>query len=133
MKISFIIPGEPVAKGRPRVTKRGITYTPEKTVFYENLVKTCYMEQVNQRLNGALEASVNAYFKIPKSASKKKGADMSAGLVRPVKRPDLDNIVKAIFDSLNNIAFDDDSQVVELTVAKKYSDNPRVEVNLKEI
>lgn len=122
-----------MAKGRPRVTKRGITYTPEKTVFYENLVKTCYMEQVNQRLNGALEANVNAYFKIPKSASKKKGTDMSAGLIRPVKRPDLDNIVKAIFDSLNNIAFDDDSQVVELTVAKKYSDNPRVEVNLKEI
>jgi hypothetical protein len=26
----FIIPGEPVPKGRPRVTKRGVTYTPKK-------------------------------------------------------------------------------------------------------
>ena len=64
-KIYFEIPGEPVAKARPRVTKQGITYTPKKTENYENLVKLCYMQQ-NQgdKLEGQLKANIKAFFQI---------------------------------------------------------------------
>ena len=57
---------------------------------------------------------------------------MSFGLINPTKKPDLDNIAKAILDSLNGIAYKDDSQIVSLLISKKYSDRPRVEITLKE-
>ena len=52
-------------------------------------------------------------------------------MTRPTKKPDLDNIIKAIADSLNGIAYKDDAQIVELKSKKFYSDTPRVEVTIK--
>lgn len=131
--VTFTVLGEPVAKGRPRLGKFG-TYTPAKTVEYENLVKLSYMEQVgNKKLNNELSVSIHAYFKIPKSVSKNQRELMLHNAIRPTKRPDLDNICKAILDSLNNIAYNDDSQVVTLKMYKLYSDFPRVEIELEEI
>ena len=53
---------------------------------------------------------------------------MQADLILPTKKPDTDNIAKAILDALNGVAYYDDAQVVELHVVKKYSDEPRAEV-----
>ena len=131
MEVKFTVYGEPVAKGRPRMTRSGHTYTPQKTVNYENLVKLSYQEQVRQKLDGYISATINAYFAIPKSASQKKQKAMISGEILPTKKPDTDNIAKAILDSLNNIAYNDDSQVTELVVRKYYGEQPRVEVALK--
>lgn len=133
--VSFMVPGPPVAKGRPRFTTAGgkvRTYTPEKTAAYEDLVKLAYM-QVGVKLTGPIAAEITAYFAIPKSTSKKMRQKMISGEVRPTKKPDLDNIVKSVLDALNGIAFDDDSQVCSLVVDKLYSEDPRVEVDLEEI
>jgi len=132
--ISFEIPGEPKAKARPRTTKKGITYTPKKTVEYENWVKECYyITHKKKRLEGQIRACVTAYFKIPKSTSKKKMLLMQDGEIRPTKKPDTDNIAKIVLDSLNDIAYDDDKQVIELIVRKYYASRPRVIVELQEI
>lgn len=130
--IRFTILGEPVSKQRPRVTKWG-TYTPDKTVNYENLVKQLYISEGLPQLVGELEIEVVAYFVIPKSISKKKRDQMNKGIIRPTKKPDLDNIIKIISDALNTIAYHDDSQIVKATIEKYYSDNPRVEVVLQEV
>ena len=53
---------------------------------------------------------------------------MADGKIRPTKKPDADNIMKAVADALNGIAYKDDSQIVNVTIAKWYSDTPRVEV-----
>lgn len=127
--INITIPGEPVAKGRPRVTKAGITYTPAKTQGYENLVKMCYMEQGNgKKLEGELQTAIRAYFQIPKSTSKKKAKLMEEGEIRPTKKPDADNIIKIVLDALNGLAYNDDSQIVSVRVEKFYSYKPRVEI-----
>lgn len=127
--ISLIIPGEPVAKGRPRMTRSGIAYTPGKTQGYENLVKMCYMEQGNKvKLEGRVQLSMLAYFQIPKSKSKKMQKAMEEQEIRPTKRPDIDNILKGVLDALNKLAYDDDSQIVSVRVEKFYSHEPRVEV-----
>ncbi|HBK53259.1 MAG TPA: RusA family crossover junction endodeoxyribonuclease [Syntrophomonas wolfei] len=131
--MKLIIPGEPTGKARPRVTKQGIAYTPKKTVNYETLVQEIYaIEHGNKRLEGQISALIIAYFSIPKSASKKKRQAMIDGQIRPTKKPDWDNIGKIICDSLNKLAYDDDSGIVDGTVKKYYSDNPRVEVYLEE-
>ena len=130
--IKLTIPGEPCAKQRPRLGK-GYTYTPQKTVNYETLVRELYiLQNFRQQLEGELVMTVRAYFTVPKSASKKKAADMVAGRIRPTKRPDWDNVGKIISDALNGLAYHDDSQIVSATVEKWYSLEPRVEVELRE-
>ena len=76
-------------------------------------------------------ATIIAYFAVPKSYSKAKRLDCVLNNLRPTKKPDADNIAKIILDSLNGIAYDDDSQIVELTVIKEWTDGQeRVEFNL---
>jgi Holliday junction resolvase RusA-like endonuclease len=48
--------------------------------------------------------------------------------IRPTKKPDADNILKAVLDALNGLAYNDDSQIVSARIEKLYSDNPRVEI-----
>ncbi len=130
--MKLIIKGEPVAKARPRVCKWG-TYTPEKTVNYETLVKEMFVISKQKRLEGQLRMEVLAYFSIPKSTSKKKHALMLDGTIRPVKRPDWDNIGKIVSDALNKLAYNDDSQIVTAYIEKWYSDQPRVEIYISEV
>lgn len=45
--MNFVVPGEPVGKGRPKFARRGnfvTAYTPEKTASYENLVSCMPMQ-----------------------------------------------------------------------------------------
>lgn len=133
--VLFTIPGEPTGKARPRVFNRGgrsMAITPEKTVMYENLIKMCFTEQSGKFLGeNPLTMSITAFYSIPKSASKKKAESMRAGEIRPMKKPDLDNVVKVIADALNGVAYKDDSQIVSLrNVDKFYGDVPRVVVEL---
>ena len=76
---------------------------------------------------------LNLYFPIPKSTRKKDVPAMRTGEIRPTKRPDLDNILKAVSDALNGIAYKDDSQIVAAVIQKFYSDKPRAEVEIKKI
>ena len=134
MIVTFIIEGEPQGKGRHRTTKTGHTYTPQKTLLYENWIKTCYLSRVGEKmLQGPIKASIEAYYAIPKSKSKNVKAQMEKGIIRPVKKPDVDNIAKAVFDSLNGIAYKDDAQVVELSMSKYYAENGFVKVMLEEM
>lgn len=139
MKVRFTIPGEPQGKGRPRFAKVGSyvrTYTPDKTAAYENLVRLEYESQCNGLRfddNDILDMRIFAYYGIPKSASKKMKALMLEGAIRPSKKPDMDNVVKVIADSLNKIAYKDDTQIVDAMIRKFYSDTPRVDVVIQRV
>lgn len=133
MRVSFEIPGAPYGKARHRTTRLGIQYTPKETTQYENLVKTMFVHN-----RGSWEITllplflcITAYYAIPKSASKKARAEMIAGRIRPTKKPDYDNIAKVISDALNEIAYKDDSQVVDAIIHKWYGEEPRVCVVLE--
>ncbi|MCD8239384.1 MAG: RusA family crossover junction endodeoxyribonuclease [Clostridiales bacterium] len=134
--IEFTVPGKPFGKQRPRVVhKNGYSraYTPEKTATYENLVKVMYQQAARgQRFADGVPlcAEIVAYYAIPKGTSGKKRDLMIEGQIRPTKKPDLDNIEKVIYDSLNNIAYKDDSQVVKSYSEKFYGDIPRVDVKI---
>lgn len=125
MDIQFEIPGKPMGKQRPRVTKWG-THTPEKTVNYETLVKEIYVINKFQMLQGPITADVIIKYDIPKSTSKKQKELMLQDEIKPCKKPDIDNILKIIFDSLNGIAYKDDSQIVQVSCRKMYAEEPKV-------
>ena len=80
-----------------------------------------------------LDLRITAYYSIPKSASNKKKKAMESGEIRPTKKPDADNVLKVVADSLNKIAYYDDSQIVDTHIRKFYSSNPRLEVSIKNI
>lgn len=129
---TFTIPGEPKGKARHRITKSGIAYTPKQTVSYENWVKQCYLENHKQTDSKAeLKVQIFCYFAPPKSTSKKKRQQMLNNEINVTKKPDCDNIAKIILDSLNKIAYHDDSQVVNLYVSKRYDEIPHVTVALE--
>lgn len=132
--VTFIVEGEPQGKGRHRTTSTGHTYTPQKTALYENWIKTCYLSRVGEvMLQGAIRATVEAYYTIPKSKSKKIKALMQMGMIRPQKKPDADNVLKAVADSLNGIAYKDDAQIVDVRVRKYYAEQGFIKITLEEI
>jgi Holliday junction resolvase RusA-like endonuclease len=130
--LHFTIAGEPVGKARPRFTRSGHTYTPAKTVNYENLVKLSFTDQIGYFVPNKepVRMQLMAYYKIPKSTPKKYLPDMKKGIIQPMKKPDADNIIKSVADALNGIAYHDDAQIVSVLCNKYYSDRPRVEVTL---
>jgi Holliday junction resolvase RusA-like endonuclease len=131
--IRLVVPGQPVGKQRARVT-RYATYTPAKTVNYEGLIREMFA--INYRGHGPFDGPVimyiRAYMKTPKS-SKKKTEQMLNQRIRPTTKPDIDNIIKIVCDALNGVAYVDDNRIVGLSASKRYSDTPRVEIELEEI
>lgn len=111
--------------------------TPDKTVLYENFIATRYMEgcwgTADSQMEPIIKARIQAFYEIPKSSSKVKKTAMLSGELLPTKKPDIDNIVKAVLDALNEVAYRDDTQVVELQVRKQYSERPRLEICLEEL
>jgi Holliday junction resolvase RusA-like endonuclease len=136
VKVDFVIQGKAQAKQRPRFnTHTGRTYTPNKTINYENWVKICYLEKYKDKelMDKPLRVTIRAFLEIPKSTSKKKKQQMLDNEILPMVKPDTDNIAKSILDSLNGIAYKDDKQVAELIVYKFYNDTPYVNVTIEEI
>ena len=133
MEESFVIPGDPIGKQRPKAAfEQRRIYTPTKTVNYESFVKYCYYGH-KHFCSRPVEMSFIIYLPIPSSVSKKKALEMEQGKIRPIKKPDFDNIIKSICDGLNGVAYDDDKQVVEVTrISKRYDKCPRVEVTIKD-
>ena len=129
----IVVEGKIKGKDRPRFYN-GYAVTTQETIKYENWVRICYQNQSGAYLEGPIRARIVAYYKVPASYSKKRLQSIRDGLEYPTKKPDADNVAKVILDSLNDIAFHDDSQIVELTVIKRWTEeNERVEFELEEI
>lgn len=134
--IAFTIPGRPTGKGRPKFARRGDavrTYTDAKTASYENKVALFANQAMRGRplLEGPLCVTVLAYFAPPKSTAKAKRAAMLAGEAHPTVKPDLDNIVKAVLDGLQGVAFADDVTVTWTNAGKRYAEADHVFVTVE--
>ena len=125
--ITITLLGTPVPKGRPRFGN-GRAYTPKRTKDYENALKALIKEQ---NVTGPIEVTINAIFPRPQRLKPKKYQD---GLILHTKRPDLDNIIKAVLDALNK-TLQDDAQVCVIHAHKYYAErngDARTEVTIKE-
>lgn len=128
--------GEPVGKGRPRFSfKSGHAYTPAKTREYEDRIKSAFLESEQKGFPAGVPLSISLIFgfKIPNSASKKTREKMINCDILPMKKPDVDNVLKAVMDALNGLAYDDDKQIVKVWVFKKYSEVPRTTILIQEV
>lgn len=131
--ICFTVYGQPVAKARARAFLRNghiSHYTPDKTVCYENLVALAASEAMQKipPLQSPIKLTLSAFLAIPKSWRAKKQVAAATGQLPHITRPDLDNIVKAVKDGLNGVAWQDDAQVVVCNAKKHYGVQPRVDI-----
>lgn len=134
MTITIRLLGEPVPKGRPRFTRSGHAYTPPSTRAYEEALAYQAAVVMGNRapLTGPLEVSVLAFMAVPRSWPEQKQAEALNQIVLPTKRPDADNFFK-IVDSLNGVVWRDDAQICKAHVLKRYSDKPRLQIEVREM
>ena len=133
--VSFVVPGEAVGKGRPRVSTIGghaRMFTPQKTANYETLIAMAAQQAMAGRelIGGPVLIEMKILVSVAASWSKKKTAEALAGDVMPTKKPDADNVLKAICDGINGIVFKDDVQVVNVSLSKRFSETPGVSVRV---
>ena len=107
---TFFVPGRPIPKARPRLSRRGHVYTPRGTSAWEADVGWTAKAAGVQPIEG--EVSIDLEFNLPDR-----------------KRVDLDNLIKAVLDGLNGVAWGDDDQVCEIHATKRIDQNwPGVQV-----
>lgn len=120
---AFSIPMEPVAKGRPRMTKSGHAFTPMKTRTAEGTIKYFAARAIGENrmplFDGPVEVSVSFVFPRPTSVKRR---------LHSVK-PDLDNLVKSM-DALNGMTWVDDSQIQFLTAQKLYGETGLIKIKI---
>ena len=140
--ISLVVLGEPMGKQRPRATfvaGHATIYTPKKTQGYEARFASAYADKYPDLppTSEAVRVTIEAYFPLTKADFNSKGEPNKKGTAKLkdelhcTKKPDCDNIAKAVLDGLNGVAFLDDNQVISLAVTKAYSLQPRVAVSVE--
>ena len=129
-KTEIFFPFEPVPKGRPRFTRTGHAYTPKTTQEYEKKIAEYYKSQTDDFYECAIKVKLIFNMPIPKSTTKKNRMLIMANEIKYIKKPDLDNMCKSLTDSLNGIAYADDSLITKLTIEKRYSTDNNVGTEL---
>jgi Holliday junction resolvase RusA-like endonuclease len=132
MPIAFSVPGEPVPQPRPRVTTRGgfgRAYVPHAHPVhaYRASLAAAARDAGAEPHAEPVSVVIDLVFERPKSHMNKSGVKPSAPRL---PRVDLDNVGKAILDSLNGVAWGDDSQVQRLVIEKTYGTEARTTVRI---
>ena len=136
--IRFVVPGEPVAKGRGRIGRtaegRPCVITPPRTRNFEALVKLAAQQAMAGRepygCNVPLSVLIVATMTVPASWSPRKQQAAVNQHILPTKRPDLDKFLKAAFDGCNGVIFSDDCSIVRLESRKEYGPVPGLTVQV---
>lgn len=138
--VLFHVPGKPQGKARARTyynpsAGKHVSSTPDNTVLYENLIKERYLQEAGDTYFGQgvpVTLRIVARFLPAKSVSKKRRLEMLEGRKLPLKKPDIDNIVKVVADALNGVAYHDDTQVVNVIAVKTYSAVEGLDITVEE-
>lgn len=99
-------------------------------MYMKKLVTEQDYLEAGQLIYTPCEVYVNAFFKSPSSMTVTDLFLAEIGLIRPINKPDWDNIGKKYSDMYNGNIWLDDNLVIEGHVKKWYSILPRVEIDL---
>ena len=139
-EITVVIPGEPVAQGRPKFSTFGgfpRAYDPKKSKDAKQSIKFFVADAMRKQNLTALEGPIMLYaqfgIKLPVSQERKR---TPRPRVWRTKKPDLDNLIKLIKDACSGVAFLDDNQVVKVSAEKiqcAQGEAPFTKIRFKEL
>jgi|HubBroStandDraft_6_1064221.scaffolds.fasta_scaffold44593_8 crossover junction endodeoxyribonuclease RusA len=116
-RVKLTIPGRPIPLERHRTGKGRRAYLPARSKAYRELVQGCWLEAGRPTLGAEPFAASMRFY----------GAHAGS---------DLDNLCKAVADSLNGLAYDDDRQLVCIAGAHKLAvddQGARAEIDLWQV
>ncbi len=126
--IRITIQAEPVAKGRPRTTYQGgmvRTYTPTKTLEAQDFIKARLHKHITDAFPANIPVRLSATFYRTKSRYLPKKEQL------PFRKPDLDNFLKLLLDSIDKVLVADDAQITTISVRKRWSTKPEPYITIK--
>lgn len=126
--ITIQVQTDPVAWSRPRFNSRTrAVFNSKGLKNYQSMLRSIFQKKLNAgevwKARGALSIALTFFIRPPK----RKVRDF------PSVKPDLDNFVKGVCDAANEILWDDDAQVCEISAAKIYSETPGFILAVKEL
>lgn len=137
---SFKVPGEVKGQGRPRATIRAghaTVYERAEDKSYKGLIQFHAVKAMEKEGIAAVKPDGEGiyvyafiYVAIPKSMSRAKRGKALNGDIRPQRKPDLDNVIKAVLDAMNGVVYRDDKEVTSVYLRREYSDMPHLEVTV---
>lgn len=134
--IYFKVDGKPKPKQSFRYSRFG-SYTSKDVKDYARHIQASFYKEYPNWLPSKfnekpLEVEIDVFMQVPKTASKKRQQAMLVHDIRPLKRPDIDNISKNILDALNGVVYADDKQIVSLQVSKFYAPDDYIFIKIRE-
>lgn len=157
--VVIVLEGDPRGKGRPRFMQRGAfttVYTDKETLAYEELIQVEVLRHIGEQalidrtrqikrqtfiqaykdfggepiFKGPVRVEMEIRHPIRASWTKAKKAAAVAGHIAPTLKPDPDNVAKIWFDAFNGCMWEDDTQVIRMTVDRTFSEDPSVLVRV---
>lgn len=145
--MKIVIPGKPIPKARPRVGSRGqwaIVYDPQQREKKEvkEIITNCIsaissatdkemqLEVSKLSHNQSLVVTCVFYQSVSDRLTNVAQNAKLWGFEQPIQKPDVDNLLKFYLDCGNGILWHDDSQIISCTGVKKFSKNPRTEIEI---
>ena len=135
------VPGVPIAKERPRLTMRGgktVVFTPPRTRRWEAKIRAVTRADAMWAadpdgllpFDGAVHVTLLFRLPMPKSWSAKRRGEMDGKL--HIRRPDVDNLIKAALDGMGDAYYSDDCVVARVTGEKRWcADASRTGVDVR--
>ena len=127
MNLSFFAAGIPKAQPRVKAYVRGGhagVYTPDSAEIWKQEVRRQAVANAPESLmSGVVRVELDFYLPRPKTHLTKHGAPKPKSPVWHCKKPDLDNLIKAVTDAITDTqkVWLDDSQICEITATKTYA------------
>ena len=129
--IKYVIYLIPKASPRPRKSMNGHFYVngaADNKRFFRNFYKETLDTPI---IDTPCKFYCDSYLPIPNDMSLVNQFLAELGLIRPLKKPDFDNLAKTYSDMTQGILLFDDALIIEGISRKWYSCKPRIEITFK--
>ena len=125
----LFVAGIPAPQGSKTRGRFGGVFESSKRVGpWRDVVQLAAADKCERPTEAPIALELAFVFGRPASHFKRDGSLRATARPRPTVTPDLDKLVRAIFDALQGIVYRYDAQVVELRASKDYGERPGVRI-----
>jgi Holliday junction resolvase RusA-like endonuclease len=129
--IKLFIPIKPMGAVRTTQKQKFVDKRAQRYLTYKQQIALLVSKQIEKPSDRPILADITFYMPMPNSWSGKKKERLNGQI--HTSKPDIDNLIKGVFDAINGICWKDDRQVYEVHSKKFYSFNPGIGIEIWEL